>query len=424
MKSKEDSFIGSTFPTPKGAIVTVVSSSNVVWRCKKYLCECSLCSKDKELFPNLFPVVKSSLLSGSVPCGCSKRTKWTASQNKVRIERKCVALGLRFIGFIGEYIGKDTKIEVIDGLTEEKIKECTVYMFLHKYYSYTKTLTKTTNPTVITKPTKSTTIKGKNEDRHIVDFINAGFSPLDTFKRSTTRVDSKGCSTYFDWTCHICSDDNYVKAGLCTGLFSSSMGDLKKGKKSCRCSPNYRYKEGQREFQIKTLLEKEGAIFLRWKTDSRDSYSKFEWMCSEGHFCETAVYSFVNNNARCLTCAQEAGDWGYYPDRVNEVDNLYLLSFKSETEAFLKVGRSFDVKERMREFLKYYEVEVITTYQNCHQKIFDTEQDIHSYLKSLNYHYTPKVEFGGSVKECFKLEALSTAEDIFYDLQLPIGFIE
>jgi len=260
-------------------------------------------------------------------------------------------------------------------------------------------------------------VSKKTEDT-IKLFLAAGHAIEDSFDTIEGGL--------WEFTCHKCSNDEYTKGGVGTGKFVSSYTVLINGSKPCRCSGNYRWNQEQREYKIKALCEEENSQFIGWESTKgyANGESRFVWVCKEGHRRIGQVNNFINTGNRCLTCAQEAGDWGYYPDRVNEADNLYLLSFKSETEAFLKVGRSFDVKERMREFLKHYEVEVITTYQNCHQKIFDTEQDIHSYLKSLNHHYTPKVEFGGSVKECFKLEALSTAEDIFYDLQLPLGFIE
>lgn len=67
-------FVGSAFPTPKGGVLKVVgvsiekSGSHAL-----FICECSICSKDRELFPEYFKSLKSSLIRGQSPCGCSKK---------------------------------------------------------------------------------------------------------------------------------------------------------------------------------------------------------------------------------------------------------------------------------------------------------------------------------------------------------------
>ena len=53
---------------------------------------------------------------------------------------------------------------------------------------------------------------------------------------------------------------------------------------------------------------------------------------------------------RCNGCAKdkrkELGNGnGYYPERKDEQDFLYVLNFNNQ---FIKVGRSFDVDERMK----------------------------------------------------------------------------
>lgn len=48
----EDDFIGTTFPTPDGGVLTVVGWNGERQGCgsKKYTVECSICSKDKGCF--------------------------------------------------------------------------------------------------------------------------------------------------------------------------------------------------------------------------------------------------------------------------------------------------------------------------------------------------------------------------------------
>ena len=82
------SYIGTTYPTKKGGKLTVESPSNrrrgknIIWNVS-----CSICSKDKELFPSgLFEGNKYQLDHGQVPCGCSPY-KYNYRQNKIILAR-------------------------------------------------------------------------------------------------------------------------------------------------------------------------------------------------------------------------------------------------------------------------------------------------------------------------------------------------
>lgn len=69
-------FIGTQFPTPKGGVLTVVGvSSDKLDKTPKFICECNICSAHKTIFPlGSFQITKGSLLKGSIPCACSKKT--------------------------------------------------------------------------------------------------------------------------------------------------------------------------------------------------------------------------------------------------------------------------------------------------------------------------------------------------------------
>lgn len=82
--------------------------------CKYYLVQCSVCSQDTELFGEaLYKITKGNLLKGRMPCGCSKRTKWSREQFAVLCSRKAKELGHTFIDFTGEWKGQDTKIKML-----------------------------------------------------------------------------------------------------------------------------------------------------------------------------------------------------------------------------------------------------------------------------------------------------------------------
>jgi len=91
MKEKEDSFIGTQFPTPKGGTLTVIGDNGLKGNDRKYTLECSICSKDEELWPlGSIQTTKRILNKGSVPCGCAKNPKWKEWQNKIRVQRESV----------------------------------------------------------------------------------------------------------------------------------------------------------------------------------------------------------------------------------------------------------------------------------------------------------------------------------------------
>lgn len=47
----KDNFIGRTFTTPQGGVLTVVDDNKLKCKSKRYICTCSICSKDEELWP-------------------------------------------------------------------------------------------------------------------------------------------------------------------------------------------------------------------------------------------------------------------------------------------------------------------------------------------------------------------------------------
>ena len=88
-------------------------------------------------------------------------------------------------------------------------------------------------------------------------------------------------------------------------------------------------------------------------------------------------------------------------ERKDEKDYLYILDFNGR---FIKVGRSFDVDERIRnlkslsKIKKIYKIHVLTA---THKEIYDYEQELHSKLRERNFqHY---VDWSN---ECFRNESI------------------
>lgn len=80
---------------------------------KLYILRCTRCKEDPELFgEGVFKSKKGHLLSGKMPCGCSK-TSWTQAQYITLCNRKASTLGYKFIGVAGVWDGKHTKVKLL-----------------------------------------------------------------------------------------------------------------------------------------------------------------------------------------------------------------------------------------------------------------------------------------------------------------------
>lgn len=95
-------------------------------------------------------------------------------------------------------------------------------------------------------------------------FLSTGsFMEGTKFWRSD-RVDSRGRFAYWCYSCPICSTDEYVRAGLCSGVFEAAMNTLKNGSLSCRCSKRFLYTKEQWEFRLATKCAERGYTFCGW----------------------------------------------------------------------------------------------------------------------------------------------------------------
>lgn len=136
--------------------------------------------------------------------------------------------------------------------------------------------------------------------------------------------------------------------------------------------------------------------------------ARFEYICKI-HGKQNVYYSdFVSGKSRCKGCwkdrQKDLGNGnGYFPERKDETDFLYVLNFDNK---FIKVGRSFDVDERINS-LKYEsgvpksKIHKLRIFTATHQEIYDFEQELHTELRNRNFqHY---VDWS---TECFENESL------------------
>ena len=133
--------------------------------------------------------------------------------------------------------------------------------------------------------------------------------------------------------------------------------------------------------------------------------TRFEYICKI-HGKQTVTYKdFIHGSTPCGGCAKdenirrlrEGGNGnGYYPERKYEQDFLYVLNFNNQ---FVKVGRSFDVDERirgLRSLSKIKNIKKLRIFTATHQEIYDYEQELHEELRERNFQHCI-----GWSNECF-----------------------
>ena len=401
-------FVGTQFPTPKGGVITVVGVYSK-GKHPKFICECSLCSRDRELFPyGSITGIKSNLQKQRVPCGCSKHPYYTESQHKVLVIRECKVKGYIFYDWYGEYKGTETYISLYDPINNLVYNKTNIYRFLK-------------GSDGINRVRLVSSINKKSDEYHIKCFYGSGKFLKGTEFFRIKDINSKGYMDYWGYRCPVCSNDEYVLNGLCSGVFKGTTYNLKNGCVSCRCGVNYKWTQEQREYQISKICEEEGLTFIGWENNK---YNKAKdcilWVCSYGHKCRTSTDSFIRG-ARCKTCnterQKEQGTfYGYYPDRVDEKDCLYILNFNNK---FIKIGRSFNVDERIKELRrvsKTRRISKLKIFTSNHQRVYDTEQWLHSELRERGFEYNKKD--GQWSIELFDMDSLPVLDYLMKDTEL------
>jgi hypothetical protein len=204
--------IGKSYINTKGNITTVISyrpSDN------KYVCRCSLCSNDKELWPDGSIIGSAeSIDKGRCFCACSNRPNWRNWQYLILIKRKIDPKGYSLLNeedFKYENINRDSRVVLFNRKTNNTWST-SVSCIIHN-----------NTGDVLEANELARVANLKSDDFHIKGFISAGFDSRTEFWRSNNK-DYKGGSALWYYKCHVCGDicENYL-------------GNLKRGVKSCSC---------------------------------------------------------------------------------------------------------------------------------------------------------------------------------------------
>lgn len=388
--------VPETYKTRKGGIVTIIGRGEG----EKVLVECSICSKDKELFPELYSY-RGVLRKGIFPCGCSKQPKWKEHQWKVIVDRRCQEIGYDFLGWEGDFKGIYTYLKLFNPKTGNLWSTTIISNFIHKGHK---------------DPNES--FQGFSDEDHIRGFFSTGrFTEGTTFWRDSSKT------SYWFYSCPVCSEDEFVNNGVCDGIFRGLSGNLKNGNCGCRCSSHHKFTEEERVYMIQKVCHEEGLTFLGFEGKYRNSKTPLIWLCKEGHKNSTGIYDFLEQGTRCRKCAWRSSRGngnGYLHHRRNERDLLYILSFGQ----YIKIGRSFEISNRLKNLKKeskIKEIDILYLYEGSHKNVYDVEQAIHKHLEDLGYYHedskwsTETFENGSIHDATLLLNSCSFMLDKIYD---------
>lgn len=201
----------------------VVSSRVVVGGIAKCAVYCHVCSKDPELFGDgIFYLERNHLRNGVLPCGCAVNRRWSVSQYMTRLKRKCLEAGFEYLHVVGAFKGVDTRVRLKCNLDGYEWNITLDNLFRGKGCPSCQSK-------IISKTMK------KNDEDMIRGFMSKGtFLEGTTFRRSD-RIDSRGYARWWYVTCPICSVDEKVESGVCSGVFESTGANLSAGHRPCRC---------------------------------------------------------------------------------------------------------------------------------------------------------------------------------------------
>lgn len=237
-------------------------------------------------------------------------------------------------------------------------------------------------------------------------FINESFT---TEEGSTItlgpkfRTESGDTRRYY--TCSVCSLDSE----LFPDQLHEASRRLRQHKTNCGCSKVPKWTKEQNQVRCKRKCKENGYYFLSFAEDYKGYLTKCTINCPlHGEYSTCSIDNLLRGR-KCPHCAQllrnnKLGDHnGYYPERVDEKDYLYVL----DTFTSIKVGRSFDIKSRLRGIKSDASLsknpEVLQSYTAPHQVLYDTEQAIHKELRERGFQYRCDWTWECFTKDCWHI---------------------
>lgn len=233
-----------------------------------YVLSCSVCTEDSELYgEGLFRATKAKLLSGQVPCGCSKSPTWEQHQLHTLAGRVCDSLGIEFVGTLPPFRGLNSKAKLCCD-EHGSWESTTLNSLLYNRVGCPKCSYK-----------ERGLLSLKSETSYKTSFEQSGnFHPNTTFKRLDER---------YKW------DGNFweVVCGECTIITKVSTRSLQKGRKYCPCGSI-----AQRQAYINLVIDSGTPIAVKFGI-ARDSAQRLKGLNrgSVYNLVTHAIYVFPDN---------------------------------------------------------------------------------------------------------------------------------
>ncbi|CAH9014964.1 putative meiotically up-regulated protein 113 [Vibrio phage 501E54-1] len=343
-----DKFIGSVLKNIVVRGIAWVAESNKV---KTYSLQCRVCSKDEDLYPEgSITSTKGNLLAGKIPCGCKTPIRYSKEQKEVVVRRLCKARDYYFIGW------KDSKTLYL----QDNWTGAVSFVACSKFLKGGDTKTRSTS-----KASARLRVPRKELE---AELKNKGIIPSES---KLTYLDGEKPLERYTYFCKTCSLDFYSSVDEVSGEFTTHVTNIRKGILPCRCGRSI-LTQAAAEKYIKTNKD---IQFVEWEDTYTNKMSKFKYTCEEGH---TGVRTLQQELACLRKCVECYSNYGYYPLLKDKPDTLYLLKVTVKGRGYIKIGRSFDLKERVRQhkYVGFSDIKIVSTFNSTHSEVFKLEQKL------------------------------------------------
>ena len=374
---------GLKISTRKGSVLTVESVEG-----KDIYVSCNVCNLDSEMFPCHFKTCSSSLNKGLLPCGCGN-ARLSEHQQGIRCSRLAKERGYVFEGFSEKYRGAKTRLTLFNPSNN------------NRWYTATYSGLKVGDGCPLEGVERSA-----NKLRMPFTTFIENIALRDNVKKYYVITEDQDNLNYCNIYCPVCAEDMFSKAGLCTGNFRTRKAYLLDNCIPCRCSTSPKYTSEQKEFKVKLKVTDVNGKFLSFSRNT-----EVEYLCSNNHHVKVHYNSFVNDGDGCRQCYNlYHRSLGLYPKRKEDPDTLYVILLSNIEECFVKVGRSFNLDKRLRDYeLAGYEISSMFIVEDTHTNIYDLEQEILQFFK--DFRYKPLTYFKGGKYECLPSDLLQDIID-------------
>lgn len=319
----------------KNRVGEIVGNLTLVDRVgKEYICECSVCKEDSELFGDgRFKIQYGNFAKGIIPCGCARAPRWTEEQQYIRAERKLKALpNLELVKLDYSEAKNESKILLKCKIHNIMVDTVSIHTFFGKRY---KGMCLSCEKEFISEM-KTESI----EDINLTNYPAGSYVWRSPEKRQPDELPQAGYFKYLH--CGICSEDMFVAEGLCDGIFRMT----NKKSKPCRCSDKFKYTDGMLKFLVeKYLWENDFStirfVGLKYRESERDII-----LSCDLHGLYKKIYNSKNLTPKLIGCPDCSEKGGY---KTHKKGYFYVLEVTHhEQGGFIGFGISNYPEDRLK----------------------------------------------------------------------------